>query len=173
MGQHRTLVHLFPSFQKHITIFTTNKCENPYSIQCQDSNSQRLEHKSPPITTRPGLPPLVERMFTFKILALSIPPKGNSSSNKVLLYRLRSSDARALFSFSFFLRSPSLSLSLSLSLEVDARPASLQRAKQSERCSIRVRSSSTAAEDRSPAILQKIVFRRIGILKKSDDDYKR
>ena len=122
MGQHRTLVHLFPSFQKHITIFTTNKCENPYSIQCQDSNSQRLEHKSPPITTRPGLPPLVERMFTFKILALSIPPKGNSSSNEVLLYRLRSSDARALFSFSFFLRSPSLSLSLSLSRLTRGRP---------------------------------------------------
>ena len=26
-------------------------------MRCQDSNSQPLEHESPPITTRPGLPP--------------------------------------------------------------------------------------------------------------------
>ena len=32
-----------------------NKC--PSSIQCWDSNSQPLKHKSSPITTRPGLPP--------------------------------------------------------------------------------------------------------------------
>ena len=32
------------------------KC--PSSIWCQDSNSRPLEHDSPPITTRPGLPPL-------------------------------------------------------------------------------------------------------------------
>ena len=31
------------------------KC--PPSIQCWDWNSQPLEHESPPITTRPGLPP--------------------------------------------------------------------------------------------------------------------
>ena len=45
---------------KHITYFTTNtyvkKC--PSSIQCWDSISQPLEHETPPITTRPGLPPL-------------------------------------------------------------------------------------------------------------------
>ena len=29
------------------------------SIQCQDSNSQPSEHESPPITTRPGLPPSI------------------------------------------------------------------------------------------------------------------
>ena len=29
----------------------------PSSIWRQDSNSQPLEHESPPITTRPGLPP--------------------------------------------------------------------------------------------------------------------
>ena len=31
------------------------KCSS--SIQCRDSNSQPLEHESPAITTRPGLPP--------------------------------------------------------------------------------------------------------------------
>ena len=31
------------------------KC--PSSIRCWDSNLQPLEHESPPITTRPGLPP--------------------------------------------------------------------------------------------------------------------
>ena len=47
----------FHSFT-HITIFTSNKCEKcPFSIRCQDSNSQPLEHESPPITIRPGLPP--------------------------------------------------------------------------------------------------------------------
>ena len=56
MGQPRPLFHLFLSFQIHFTFFTTNKCEKcPSSIQCWDSNSKPLEHKSPPITTRPGL----------------------------------------------------------------------------------------------------------------------
>ena len=49
---------LFSSFQTNITILMTNKCEKcPSSIWCLDLNSQPLEHKSPPITTRPGLPP--------------------------------------------------------------------------------------------------------------------
>ena len=43
----------------HITIFTTKmyvkKCSS--SSRCQDLNPRPLEHKSPPITTRPGLPP--------------------------------------------------------------------------------------------------------------------
>ena len=55
MGQPRPLFHLFSSFETHITIFTTNKREKS-SIRRRDSNSQPLEHKSPPITTRPGLP---------------------------------------------------------------------------------------------------------------------
>ena len=40
---------------KHLLQFlTTNKCEKcPSIIRCQDSNSQPLEHESPPITTRP------------------------------------------------------------------------------------------------------------------------
>ena len=46
-------------FQTHI-YFTTNryvkKC--PSSIWCWDSNSRPLEHESPSITNRPGLPPM-------------------------------------------------------------------------------------------------------------------
>ena len=60
MGQPRPLIHLFSSFQTNITNFTTNmyvkKC--PSSIRCWDSNSRPLEHEPPPITTRPGLPPV-------------------------------------------------------------------------------------------------------------------
>ena len=37
---------------------STNCFLCPSSIQCQDSNSQPLEHEPPPITTIPGLPPL-------------------------------------------------------------------------------------------------------------------
>ena len=58
MGQLRPLFQLFLSFQTHITIFTTSKCEKyPSIIWCQDSNSRPLKHESPPITTSPGLPP--------------------------------------------------------------------------------------------------------------------
>ena len=48
----------FIYFQTNITIFTTNKREKcPSSIWCLDSNPRPLEHESPAITTRPGLPP--------------------------------------------------------------------------------------------------------------------
>ena len=50
----------FWSFQTNNTIFTTNQCIKmscPSSIRHQDSNPQSLECESPPITTRPGLPP--------------------------------------------------------------------------------------------------------------------
>ena len=58
MGHPRPLFNLFSSFQKHITICATKKCEKcPSSILCQDSNSLPLKHESPPITTRPELPP--------------------------------------------------------------------------------------------------------------------
>ena len=47
----------FGLFQTNI-IFTANICEKfPSSKWCQDSNPPHLEHESPPITTRPGLPP--------------------------------------------------------------------------------------------------------------------
>ena len=67
IDQPRPLFHLLPSFQTHITNFTTNmyvkKC--PSSIWCRDLNSRPLEHESPPITTRPGLPP--HRNFVFVV----------------------------------------------------------------------------------------------------------
>ena len=50
---------LFPPFQTNITIFTTNKWEKcPSSKRCWDLNPRPLEHESPSITTRPGLPTL-------------------------------------------------------------------------------------------------------------------
>ena len=45
--------------QHHYNL-TTNKCEkHPPSFQCWDSNSQTHEPESPPITTRPRLPPII------------------------------------------------------------------------------------------------------------------
>ena len=48
--------HLFPT---NVTFFTTNECEK-MSIQYMgyDSNPRSSEHESPPISTRPGLPPV-------------------------------------------------------------------------------------------------------------------
>ena len=53
MGQPALFFVYFSFFQTHITIFTTNKCEKmsaQYTVP--DTNSQPLEHESPPITTR-------------------------------------------------------------------------------------------------------------------------
>ena len=60
MGQPRPLFHLFSVFFKQtLQIFTTNICEKcPSSLRCRDSNPRPLERESPPIATRPGLPPL-------------------------------------------------------------------------------------------------------------------
>ena len=53
------LFFIFRLYKTHITNFTINryvkKC--PFSKRCHDSNSRPLEHESPLITTRPGLPP--------------------------------------------------------------------------------------------------------------------
>ena len=62
MGQHRPLFRLFAVFsnKQYKTIFTTNQCEKmscPSSIWRRDSNLRPSERESPPITTRPGLPP--------------------------------------------------------------------------------------------------------------------
>ena len=60
MGHPRPLFHLFSSFQTHITILTTTRCGKmlcPSSIWHRDLNPRPSEHESPPITTRPGLPP--------------------------------------------------------------------------------------------------------------------
>ena len=51
---------IFGLFQKNNTIFTTNQCEkmsSPSSIRRRDSNPWPFESESPPLTTRPGLPP--------------------------------------------------------------------------------------------------------------------
>ena len=56
MGQPRPIFNLLSSFQTiSISKFTTNKCEK----WCRDSNSLHLDYESPPITTRPGLPPFL------------------------------------------------------------------------------------------------------------------
>ena len=64
MGQSRPLFVYFQSFQTNNTIFTTIQCEKmskyPSSMQRWDSNPQPSEHESPPIITRPGLPPASE-----------------------------------------------------------------------------------------------------------------
>ena len=60
MGQPRSLLSFnFGLLRTNIiTNFTTNICEKcSSSIQCWDSNPRPSEHESPPITTRPGLPP--------------------------------------------------------------------------------------------------------------------
>ena len=44
------------------------------SIQCWDLNPQPLEHESFPITTRPGLPPLIFVFSRTKLLEVSTSP---------------------------------------------------------------------------------------------------
>ena len=61
MGQSRHLLpFIFGLFKQTSLQFLqqiyVQKC--PFSIWCLDSNSLCSEHESPPITTRPGLPPL-------------------------------------------------------------------------------------------------------------------
>ena len=59
----------FVYFQTNITIFTANKCEKcPFSIRCWDSNPWPSVYDSPPITTRPGLPPEIsQKLATLNI----------------------------------------------------------------------------------------------------------
>ena len=53
-----TISGSFSSLQTNISILTTNKCEKcPSStVQCWYLNPRRVEHESPPIYSRPGLP---------------------------------------------------------------------------------------------------------------------
>ena len=64
MGHPRPLFRLFLSFQTNNTIIRTNKCEKVMttSLRRRDSNTWPSEHESPPITTKPGLPPKRTRM---------------------------------------------------------------------------------------------------------------
>ena len=70
MGQ---LFRLFSSFRTNITIVMTNKCEKWLSSKWHwDSNPQPSEHDSHPITTRPGLPPVKNKLTRAFLLLLSI-----------------------------------------------------------------------------------------------------
>ena len=66
MGLPSPLFHFYVVFHKHKLQFlqqiNVRKC--PFCIWCHDLNSQPLEHETPPITTRPGLPLNTENLFT-------------------------------------------------------------------------------------------------------------
>ena len=66
---------IFGLFRTNNTIFTINQCENmsksPSSIQRQDSNPQPFEHELSPITTRPGLQPLVDKVCATSVACIS------------------------------------------------------------------------------------------------------
>ena len=59
MGHPRPLFHLISVFFEQTIKFLQqiNVKACPSSIWCQDSNLQPSYYESPPITTRPGLPP--------------------------------------------------------------------------------------------------------------------
>ena len=74
----------FRSFQTNNTILTTNQCEKmscPSSIRHWDSNPRPLECESPPITTRPGLPPKDQELLRSCFL-LTFPRTGWGSRNR-------------------------------------------------------------------------------------------
>ena len=55
-----SFLFIFYLFKWNITVLTTNQCGKmscPSSIRHRDSNPWPSEHESPPVTTRPGLPP--------------------------------------------------------------------------------------------------------------------
>ena len=54
---------LLSSFQTNNTVFTRNKYEK-YQVHIwrRDLNPRPLKHESSPITTRPGLPPLIPKL---------------------------------------------------------------------------------------------------------------
>ena len=66
----------FRSFQTNINaIFITDQCEKmsgPSSIWRRDLNPQPLEREPPPITTRPGLPPILYTLYDFNLCPKSL-----------------------------------------------------------------------------------------------------
>ena len=50
-------VYFWSYSNKQYNFYNNSKWKNPSSIQRRDLNPRPLEHESPPITTRPGLPP--------------------------------------------------------------------------------------------------------------------
>ena len=76
---------LFSSFQTTIKSLTTNiKMLWPSSIRRQDLNPWPLEHKSPPITTRPGLPPRFLSICTSVALRRQVETSNNILTDKSL-----------------------------------------------------------------------------------------
>ena len=56
--------HLFKQTLQFLQQIYVKKMLCPSSIRCRDTNPRPLEHESPLITTRPGLPPQVIRIVT-------------------------------------------------------------------------------------------------------------
>ena len=60
MGHPRPLSSFIFGLFKQTLQFYNNVCEKcPSSIRYRDSNSQPFDYESPPLTTRPGLPPTI------------------------------------------------------------------------------------------------------------------
>ena len=87
MGQPQPLFRLFSVFSnKHYNFLQqiyVKKC--PSSLRCRDSNPRPSEHESPPITTRPGLPPSAILVYSISYDA--------SCSKKVNLLRPKTGSA--------------------------------------------------------------------------------
>ena len=73
------------------TLGTSNRYVKncPSSILCRDSNSRPLEHESPPITTRPGLPPydLFLCFYILKLYQLGVDRQTLWSNEEIALVR--------------------------------------------------------------------------------------
>ena len=60
MGHPLDLFHFFRLFKQTLQLLQKNVKKYPSSMRCWDSNPRPLEHESPSITTRPGLPPQIQ-----------------------------------------------------------------------------------------------------------------
>ena len=74
MGQPRPLFCFFIFSNKHYKFNNKYKCEKcPSSIWHWDSNSQPSDYESPPLTTRPKLPPKIRYLcLEYSIFALKV-----------------------------------------------------------------------------------------------------
>ena len=132
MGQPRPLFHLFSSFFNQISQFlqqiNVNKC--PYSIRCRDSNSRPLKHESPPITTRPRLPPgnkSLTRRWKFNVrMTMRMTTATAAAVTFALLSNfhkiLNPFKAQLVFFFNLIMLNQTFFLSLSLSLSLSVSP---------------------------------------------------
>ena len=122
IGQPRLLLSfIFGLFKQQslriLQQINVQKC--PSSIRCQDLNSHPLEHMSPPITTRPGLPPS-PYFFSNNYQTRSVTEKSRSclgTPKSTISVFVISQFASRNFHVSHSLFFISLSLSLSLSHE--------------------------------------------------------